>query len=81
MVVIINSNSIKFMKKYAIQTIVEILERVDGLNDIIRIHKSQSNPDILAIDGYQRLKFQYSNQIKELLHEFDIEVEIHGQAA
>ena len=50
--VIINSNSIKFMKKYAIQTIVEILERVDGLNDIIRIHKSQSNPDILAIDGY-----------------------------
>ena len=69
------------MKKYAIQSIVEILERVDGLNDIIRIHKSQPNPDILAIDGYQRLKFQYSNQIKELLHEFDIEVEIHGQAA
>lgn len=69
------------MKKYAIQSIVEILERVDGLNDIIRIHKSQSNPDILAIDGHQRLKFQYSNQIKELLHEFDIEVEIHGQAA
>ncbi len=69
------------MKKYAIQSIIEILERVDGLNDIIRIHKSQVNPDILAIDGYQRLKFQYSNQIKELLHEFDIEVEIHGQAA
>lgn len=69
------------MKKYAIQSIIEILERVDGLNDIIRIHKSQVNPDILAIDGYQRLKFLLQYQIKELLHEFDIEVEIHGQAA
>jgi hypothetical protein len=69
------------MKKYAIKSIVEILERVEGLYDIIRIHKSQINPDILAIDGYQKLKFQYSTQIKELLHEFDIEVEIHGQVA
>jgi hypothetical protein len=51
-VAIVNSNSIKFMKKYAIQSIVEILERVDGLNDIIRIHKTQAKPDILAIDGY-----------------------------
>ncbi|MDZ7900288.1 MAG: hypothetical protein U5N85_19970 [Arcicella sp.] len=44
---------------------------------MIKIHKSQSNPDILAIEGYQRLKFRYSNQVKELLHEFEIEVEIH----
>ena len=69
------------MKRYTLKSLEDILERIDRLNNLIKIHKSQSNLDILAIDGYQRLKFQYSNQIKELLHEFDIEVEIHGQAA
>ena len=69
------------MKRYTLKSLEDILERIDRLNNLIKIHKSQPNPDILAIDGYQRLKFQYSNQIKELLHEFDIEVEIHGQAA
>ena len=69
------------MKNFVVKSIVEILERIDRLNNLIKIHKTQSNPDILAIDGYQKLKFQYSNQIKELLHELDIEVEIHGQVA
>ena len=69
------------MKRHIFISLEDILKRIDRLNNLIKIHKSQSNPDILAIDDYQRLKFQYSNQIKELLHEFDIEVEIHGQAA
>ena len=69
------------MEGYIVKSLEDILERIDRLNNLIKIHKSQHNPDILAIDGYQRLKFQYSNQIKELLHESDIEVEIHGQAA
>jgi ABC-type transport system involved in cytochrome bd biosynthesis fused ATPase/permease subunit len=69
------------MKRYTFKSLEDILERIDRLNNLIKIHKSQANTDILAIDGYQRLKFQYSNQIKEILHEFDIEVEIHGQAA
>ena len=69
------------MKRYTFKSLEDILERIDRLNNLIKVHKSQPNPDILAIDGYQRLKFQYSNQIKELLHEFDIEVEIHSQAA
>ncbi len=69
------------MKQHTFKSLEDILERIERLNNLIKIHKSQVNPDILAIDGYQRLKFQYSNQIKELLHEFDIEVEIHGQAA
>ena len=69
------------MEGYIVKSLEDILERIDRLNNLIKVHKSQSNPDILAIDGYQRLKFQYSNQIKELLHEFDIEVEIHGQVA
>jgi hypothetical protein len=69
------------MKGYVVKSLEDILERIDRLNNLIKIHKSQINPDILAIDGYQKLKFQYSTQIKELLHEFDIEVEIHGQVA
>jgi hypothetical protein len=69
------------MEGYIVKSLEDILERIDRLNNLIKIHKGQSNPDILAIDGYQKLKFQYSNQIKQLLHEFDIEVEIHGQAA
>jgi hypothetical protein len=69
------------MEGYIVKSLEDILERIDRLNNLIKIHKSQAKPDILAIDGYQRLKFQYSNQIKDLLHEFDIEVEIHGQAA
>ncbi len=69
------------MEGYVVKSLEDILERIERLNNLIKIHKSQSNPDILAIDGYQRLKFQYSNQIKELLHKFEIEVEIHGQTA
>ena len=69
------------MKGHIVKSLEDVLERIDRLNNLIKIHKIQPNPDILAIDGYQKLKFQYSNQIKELLHEFDIEVEIHGQVA
>jgi hypothetical protein len=65
------------MKRYVVKSLEDVLERIDRLNNLIKIHKSQSNPDVLAIEGYQRLKFQYSNQVKELLHEFEIEVEIH----
>ena len=65
------------MEGYIVKSLENILERIDRLNNLIKIHKSQSNPDTLAIEGYQRLKFQYSNQVKELLHEFEIEVEIH----
>jgi outer membrane phospholipase A len=64
------------MDGYVVKSLEDVLERIDRLNNLIKIHKSQSNPDILAIEGYQRLKFQYSNQVKELLHEFEIEVEI-----
>jgi outer membrane phospholipase A len=65
------------MNGYVVKSLEDVLERIDRLNNLIKIHKSQSNPDILAIEGYLRLKFQYSNQVKELLHEFEIEVEIH----
>jgi hypothetical protein len=64
------------MEGYIVKSLEDVLERIDRLNNLIKIHKSQSSPDTLAIEGYQRLKFQYSNQVKELLHEFEIEVEI-----
>ena len=66
------------MKGYIVKSLEDVLERIDRLNNLIKIHKSQLNPDILAIEGYQKLKFQYSNQVKDLLHEFEIEVEIHA---
>lgn len=69
------------MEGYVVKALEDVLERIDRLNNLIKIHKNQSSPDILAIEGYQKLKFQYSNQVKELLHEFEIEVEIHENVA
>ena len=69
------------MEGYVVKALEDVLERIDRLNNLIKIHKNQSSPDILAIEGYRKLKFQYSNQVKELLHEFEIEVEIHENVA
>jgi hypothetical protein len=70
-----------FMEGYIVKSLEDILNRIERLNNLIKIHKNQSNPDVLAIEGYQRLKFQYSNQIKDLLYEFEIDVEINNQLA
>jgi hypothetical protein len=67
------------MQEHIVKSLEDVLGRIDRLNSLIRTHKNQVNPDTLAIEGYQKLKYQYSTQVKELLHEFEIEVEIHDK--
>jgi hypothetical protein len=64
------------MEKHHVSVLEDVLHRIDRLNKLIHLHKEQENPDILAIEGYQKLRSQYSQQLKELLQDFELEVEI-----
>ena len=66
----------KKMEKHQIPVLEDVLHRIDRLNKLVHKHEEQAKPDILAIEGYQKLKRQYSQQLKELLQDFELEIEI-----
>ncbi len=61
--------------------IVDLLSRIERLTDLVDLHEQQPNADLLAIEGYQRLREQYFRQLEELLASLNIRADIHLQAA
>lgn len=69
------------MEKHITSALEDILNRIERLNILLHTHEEQEVPDLLAIEGYQKLKNQYIEQLKELLEEFELKVEIFPKAA
>ncbi|QHV96389.1 MULTISPECIES: hypothetical protein [Spirosoma] len=61
--------------------IVDVLNRIERLNELVQLHKQQPLVDTLTVEGYERLREQYINQLEELLASLNIKAEIHLKAA
>ncbi|MFN3848199.1 MAG: hypothetical protein ACK4NY_02165 [Spirosomataceae bacterium] len=69
------------MEKNLSIVLEDILKRIERLNKLIHKHQELPTPDTLAIEGYQKLKEQYKEQLNELLAQFELKVENHSKAA
>ena len=61
--------------------ITDVLSRIERLNELIQLHQTQESVDALAIEGYERLRGQYFNQLEELFASLNIGADIHLRAA
>ncbi len=62
--------------KEAISDLKKLIERAD--NSIIR-HKSLENPDTLAIQGFERIRQQYINELELKQFEFSPHIDSNTQ--
>ena len=61
--------------------IVDVLSRIERLNEMIQLHEKQPSVDSLAVEGYERLRKQYISQLEVLLSSLNIRADIHLRAA
>ena len=61
--------------------IMDVLSRIERLNEMVQLHKQQPSVDSLAVEGYERLREQYISQLEELLTSLNIRADIHLRAA
>ena len=61
--------------------VIDLLGRIERLNAIEELHHNQPEPDKLALEGYQRLRQQYIDQLSRLLQSINIKVDFHLKAA
>ncbi|MEK7256759.1 MAG: hypothetical protein AAB316_18540 [Bacteroidota bacterium] len=56
--------------------IFHTLEKIQRMNRAIAFHRAIANPDRLAIEQYQRLKNDFTQQLLELLGEMDLRLKM-----
>ena len=49
--------------------IKDLLNRIARLNQLIHTHQAQPEPDQLTIEGYQRLRQQFADELSQLMRE------------
>ncbi|MCU0391219.1 MAG: hypothetical protein MUE81_08885 [Thermoflexibacter sp.] len=59
---------------YLVDAVRGLLELIDRTNKIIQFHLKRDEPDMLAVEGYQRRKRKFVAQLVEMLAEHDIDV-------
>lgn len=71
-------NDIQIEEKIA--RVVDILEQVDKLNHMIEFHRGQSGEKSMARQ-YEEMRSDFLDELREILANFDIDIEIKGKAA
>lgn len=61
--------------------IIDVLGRIEQLNELIQLHTEQQPVDSLAVEGYERLRGQYIQQLEDLLSYLHIRADIQLRAA
>ncbi len=49
--------------------IKDLLNRIARFNQLIHTHQAQPEPDQLTIEGYQRLRQQFADELSQLMRE------------
>jgi hypothetical protein len=62
--------------EYLKEAIFDLLNLVERANNSIVRHKSFENPDILAIEGFERIRQQHIDKLNHMLLEFGLHVDI-----
>jgi len=58
----------------------DILEQIEKLNQMIEFHRNKSG-ELSMMRQYEEMKQGFMEEVKELLSEFKIEIEIKGAVA
>lgn len=60
--------------------IIDLLEQLKRVNEMISMHRSYEDGDFMA-KQYERQKLQFVNELKKLLSDYDLTLEIKSKAA
>ena len=60
--------------------VLDILEQIKKLNQMITMHKTESNDSVMA-NQYRDMKYQFLTELKEVLSEYEVEVVLKNHAA
>ena len=52
--------------------IITTIETIERLSKAISFHETQSEPDLLAVNEYKRLRNNIKKQLKDLLSEIEV---------
>lgn len=68
-----NSQNIS-KSKYLKEAISDLLNLIERANNSIFRHQNLENPDILAIEGFERIRQQYIVELNQMMTEFGLHV-------
>ena len=71
-------NDIQIDEKIA--RVADILEQVDKLNHMIEFHRDQSG-EMSMVRQYEEMRSEFLDELREILSNFNIDIEIKGKAA
>ena len=60
------------VKNYSIVRVSDILEQIDDLNKMIKLHKGNSDSSMLA--QYEYMRKEFVEELNSLLEEFEISI-------
>ena len=61
--------------EYLKEAIFDLLNLIERANNSIIRHKSIENPDILAIQGFERIRQQHIEELNQMMTEFGLHVD------
>ena len=70
----INSQEIS-KSEYLKEAIFDLFSLIERANNSINRHKSLENPDIIAIEGFERIRQQHIDELNQLMVEFGLYVD------
>ena len=68
-----NSSNIS-KSEYLKEAIFDLLNLIERANNSILRHQSLENPDIIAIEGFDRIRQQYIDELNQMMTEFGLHV-------
>lgn len=68
-----NSSNIS-KSEYLKEAIFDLLNLIERTNKSISRHKSIENPDSIAIEGFERIRQQYVEELNQMMTEFGLSV-------
>ena len=69
-----NSSNIS-KSEYLKEAIFDLFNLIERANNSILRHQSLENPDIIAIEGFERVRKQYIDELNQMMTEFGLHVD------
>jgi len=66
---------------YSFEVMQDILERIGRINNLLRLHETQSGKEDLSVESWRKMKHQLTQQFVDLLQDFHLDVSIQAKAA
>ncbi len=61
--------------EYLKEAIFDLLNLIERSNNSILRHKSIEHPDVIAIEGFERIRQQYIDELNQMMLEFGLHID------